>query len=54
MTIEGHKKLQEELKRLITEERPKASKGIEIALSHGDTSENSEYDAAKEHQGFRG
>lgn len=52
MTVRGHKALQEELVRLRTYERPKASKAIEIARAHGDLSENAEYDAAKEAQGM--
>jgi transcription elongation factor GreA len=52
MTTGSHKHLQEELHRLKTFERPKASKAIEIARAHGDLSENAEYDAAKESQGM--
>ncbi len=50
ITIRGKAKLDEELKRLITEERPSVIKAIEEARSHGDISENAEYDAAKERQ----
>ena len=50
MTPEGYRRLQEELKRLKSEERPKIIKAIEEALDHGDLSENAEYDAAKESQ----
>jgi transcription elongation factor GreA len=50
MTPEGYRKLQAELKRLKAEERPKIIKAIEVALDHGDLSENAEYDAAKESQ----
>ena len=52
MTREGHQRLQEELKRLIREERPKVVQDIAEARSHGDLSENAEYDAAKERQAF--
>ena len=52
MTPEGHLKLQEELKHLIRVERPKVIQDIAEARAHGDLSENAEYDAAKERQGF--
>lgn len=52
MTVEGHRRLQEELKTLIRVERPKVVQDIAEARSHGDLSENAEYDAAKERQGF--
>jgi len=52
MTKESYEKLQEELKRLIREERPKVIQDIAEARSHGDLSENAEYDAAKHRQGF--
>ncbi len=52
MTRESHEALQEELKRLIREERPKVIQDIAEARSHGDLSENAEYDAAKNRQGF--
>jgi transcription elongation factor GreA len=52
MTPEGHQRLQEELKNLIRVERPKAIQDIAEARAHGDLSENAEYDAAKERQGF--
>ena len=51
MTPRGYQMLQEELKRLKSEERPKVVKEIEEARSHGDLSENAEYHAAKERQG---
>ena len=51
MTPSGMKKLQEELKRLISVERPKISQEIETARAHGDLRENAEYHAAKEKQG---
>lgn len=50
ITIKGKAKLEEELKRLISSERPAIIRAIEEARSHGDISENAEYDAAKERQ----
>ncbi|MDA8408249.1 MAG: transcription elongation factor GreA [Deltaproteobacteria bacterium] len=47
---EGLKKLNEEMDRLIRVERPSVIKEIEIALGHGDLSENAEYTYAKEKQ----
>ena len=52
MTLESHQLLQEELKQLIRIERPKVVQDIAEARSHGDLSENAEYDAAKDRQGF--
>lgn len=52
ITVEGHKSLQMELKRLKSVERPKVIDAIAVARDHGDLSENAEYDAAKEKQGF--
>ncbi|APG26896.1 transcription elongation factor GreA [Syntrophotalea acetylenivorans] len=52
MTEEGHRLLQEELKNLIRVERPKVVQEIAEARDHGDLSENAEYDAAKNRQGF--
>ena len=52
MTIDGKLKLEAELKHLIHVERPNIIKAIEEARSHGDISENADYDAAKERQGF--
>lgn len=52
MTVEGKRRLDEELKQLMTVERPAVVKAIEIARGHGDLSENADYSAAKERQGF--
>ncbi len=52
MTPNGHKKLQEELYRLKTVERPEVIKLIEYARSLGDLSENAEYETAKQRQSF--
>ena len=52
MTVSGKKKLEEELKQLKFVERPKVIEAIAEARSHGDLSENAEYDAARERQGF--
>jgi len=52
ITPEGLKKLQEELKRLRSSERPRVIEAISEARGHGDISENAEYDAAKEQQAF--
>jgi transcription elongation factor GreA len=52
MTVLGKKALDEELKQLMTVERPAVVKAIEIARGHGDLSENADYSAAKERQGF--
>jgi transcription elongation factor GreA len=51
MLAEGHRQLNDELKRLKTEERPAIIEAIEDARAHGDLSENAEYHAAKERQG---
>jgi transcription elongation factor GreA len=52
MTPEGQARLQEELKRLKSVDRPKIIQDISTARDHGDLSENAEYHAAKEKQGF--
>ena len=52
MTLDGFGRLEEELKRLKTIERPEIIKAIATAREHGDLSENAEYHAAKERQSF--
>lgn len=52
MTPEGHARLSAELKRLKSVERPAVIKAIAAAREHGDLSENAEYHAARERQGF--
>jgi transcription elongation factor GreA len=52
MTIEGFRKLEAELHRLKSVERPRIIQAIAEARSHGDLSENAEYHAAKEAQGL--
>ena len=52
MTVEGAQRLKVELHRLKTVERPSVIQAIAEARSHGDLSENADYDAAKERQGF--
>ena len=52
LTTTGADALREELKKLKSIERPKVIAAIAEARSHGDLSENAEYDAAKEQQGF--
>ena len=52
MTAEGFQALDEELKRLKTQERPTIIAAIAEARTHGDLSENAEYHAAKERQGW--
>ena len=54
ITREGLEKLREELRHILTVERPSNIKAIEEARSHGDLSENAEYHAAKERQSFLG
>ena len=51
-TVEGLKKLKDELNQLKDIERPRASYAIAEARDKGDLSENAEYDAAKEAQGM--
>lgn len=52
LTIAGAEALRAELHRLKTVDRPSVIAAIAEARSHGDLSENAEYDAAKERQGF--
>src|SRR3954463_16380047 len=52
MTVEGAERLKQELHRLKTVERPQVIQALAEARSHGDLSENADYDAAKERQGF--
>jgi transcription elongation factor GreA len=47
---DGYRNLQEEMDRLLRVERPSVIKEIEVALGHGDLSENAEYTYAKEKQ----
>ncbi len=52
LTREGYQALKKELERLKRYERPQNIKAIEEARAHGDLSENAEYAAAKDRQGF--
>lgn len=52
LTPEGQRKMQLELRRLKTVERPRIISEISRARDMGDLSENAEYHAAKEHQGM--
>ena len=52
VTVAGAEKLRGELQQLKSVERPAVINAIAEARSHGDLSENAEYDAAKERQGF--
>ena len=52
MTIEGFSLLETELQRLKAVERPRIIQAISEARAHGDLSENAEYHAAKEQQGY--
>jgi transcription elongation factor GreA len=52
MTVEGAERLKAELQRLKSVERPAVIQAPADARSQGDLSENADYDAAKERQGF--
>jgi transcription elongation factor GreA len=52
MTLKGAEKLRLELRRLKTDDRPRIIQAIAEARAHGDLSENAEYHAAREQQGF--
>jgi transcription elongation factor GreA len=52
MTVRGHALLQQELRKLKSEDRPRVIAAIAEARGHGDLKENAEYHAAKEQQGF--
>jgi transcription elongation factor GreA len=52
LTAAGAEMLRAELHQLKTVERPRVIQAIQEARSHGDLSENAEYEAAKERQGF--
>lgn len=52
MTLGGYQKLEADLKKLKNEERPAVIQAIAEARAHGDLSENAEYHAAKDRQGW--
>ena len=52
LTVRGADKLQAELKKLKTEDRPRIIQAIAVAREHGDLKENAEYHAAREQQSF--
>lgn len=52
MTADGYAKLQDELKRLKSVDRPAVIRAIAEARTHGDLAENAEYHAARDRQSF--
>jgi transcription elongation factor GreA len=52
ITVRGAEALRNELRKLKSEDRPNVIKAIAEARAHGDLSENAEYHAAREQQGF--
>ena len=52
MTAKGAQRLRQQLDRLKSVERPKIIQALKEARAHGDLSENAEYHAARERQGF--
>lgn len=52
LTVRGAEKLQTELTKLKTEDRPRIIQAIAVAREHGDLKENAEYHAAREQQSF--
>lgn len=52
ITKQGYEVLKKELNKLKKVDRPQNIKAIEEARAHGDLSENAEFDAAKDRQGF--
>ena len=52
MTVDGYARLQEEIKRLKSTDRPAVIRAIAEARTHGDLAENAEYHAARERQSF--
>ena len=52
MTVAGYNRLQEELRRLKSTDRPAVIRALAEARDHGDLSENAEYHAARERQSF--
>jgi len=52
MTVDGYNRIESELRRLKTVERPEIIKALAAAREHGDLAENAEYQAARERQAF--
>jgi len=52
MTKKGYEELKEKLRKMKVFDRQEIIKEVQTAAAHGDLSENAEYDAAKEKQGF--